>query len=543
MFSISLRKWFPLQVDSVRNYATRRRVPKFVRNQRLQFPSSKDKQYEFPKKSVSKGEPSKVPHTNPDSLPPYKFGSYAGLKLPDEEKRKGIQRLVSKITDFKELKINEDVRNALIKELKNNTVLRSQNYISSTKKQKTDQELNGLIIRPTPIQAAAIKIMGGKKALSDEFQVFTLAAETGSGKTWAYLAPLLNNLYENRATERLEQQAEYGGDINRKKAGIQSIVLVPTHELVDQVYQTLENVAGDLNLKPYKWDTNSNFKDFIEHFRGGIDILVTTPGKLLSLTRYDSISNPRMILGSTRYCVVDEADTLMDGSWIEDTYGVAKLMTGLHHLVFVSATIPSEFNKTISKLFPKATAITTPSLHKLPKAIEFRVINASVAPYKGSKMKALAQALYAIHCDGTEMGYEKRVIVFVDNKADCEKVAEKLQTKYNNDVRYISSEDDIEQRKEKVKEFVEPPQLLEDPSKPTLKVLVCTDLLSRGLNFTGIRNVILLDVPKSSVDLVHRAGRTGRMNQSGRVFLIMNDQDKSHVRGLPKVIRNGRRLA
>ncbi|GME73865.1 unnamed protein product [[Candida] boidinii] len=141
------------------------------------------------------------------------------------------------------------------------------------------------------------------------------------------------------------------------------------------------------------------------------------------------------------------------------------------------------------------------------------------------------------------MGYEKRVIVFVDNKADCEKVAEKLQTKYNNDVRYISSEDDIEQRKEKVKEFVEPPQLLEDPSKPTLKVLVCTDLLSRGLNFTGIRNVILLDVPKSSVDLVHRAGRTGRMNQSGRVFLIMNDQDKSHVRGLPKVIRNGRRLA
>ncbi|GMF57214.1 unnamed protein product [[Candida] boidinii] len=235
MFSISLRKWFPLQVDSVRNYATRRRVPKFVRNQRLQFPSSKDKQYEFPKKSVSKGEPSKVPHTNPDSLPPYKFGSYAGLKLPDEEKRKGIQRLVSKITDFKELKINEDVRNALIKELKNNTVLRSQNYISSTKKQKTDQELNGLIIRPTPIQAAAIKIMGGKKALSDEFQVFTLAAETGSGKTWAYLAPLLNNLYENRATERLEQQAEYGGDINRKKAGIQSIVLVPTHELVDQI--------------------------------------------------------------------------------------------------------------------------------------------------------------------------------------------------------------------------------------------------------------------------------------------------------------------
>ncbi|GMF49054.1 unnamed protein product [[Candida] boidinii] len=136
MFSTSLRRWFPLQANSVRNYATRKKVPKFVRNQRLQFPSSKDKQYEYPKKTVSKGNSTKGnstkgnstkdTHTNPDSLPPYKFGSYAGLKLPDEEKRKGIQRLVSKITDFKELRINENVRNALIKELKNNTVLRSQ---------------------------------------------------------------------------------------------------------------------------------------------------------------------------------------------------------------------------------------------------------------------------------------------------------------------------------------------------------------------------------------------------------------------------------
>jgi ATP-dependent RNA helicase MRH4, mitochondrial len=67
-------------------------------------------------------------------------------------------------------------------------------------------------------------------------------------------------------------------------------------------------------------------------------------------------------------------------------------------------------------------------------------------------------------------------------------------------------------------------------------------LLSRGLNFHSIRNVVLLDVPGSSADLVHRAGRTGRMNQSGRVFLIISDSDRSHVKGLPKVLRNNRRL-
>ncbi|GMG51322.1 unnamed protein product [Ambrosiozyma monospora] len=281
----------------------------------------------------------------------------------------------------------------------------------------------------------------------------------------------------------------------------------------------------------------------MKDFRQSIDIMVTTPGKLLSLTRYDSVTNPRALLSQIKFCVVDEADTLMDKSFVTETYTTLKYMVNLHKLVFVSATFPSEFNKSISKLFPNSTSISTPSLHKLPKSIEFRVVNASVPPYKGSKMKALAQALYAIHCDGTEPGYEKRVIVFVNMKEDAPKVAEKLRMKYGHDVTFLSSDDTPEDRKARIKDFVEPPRELEEGERPTLKVLVCTDLVSRGINFTGIRNVVLLDVPKTSIDLVHRAGRTGRMNQRGRVFLIINDQDKSHVKGLPKVIRNNRRLA
>ncbi|VEU22289.1 DEKNAAC103606 [Brettanomyces naardenensis] len=551
--------------------------------------------------------------SNADSMPPYKFGSYPSLKLPDERKRQGIARLVSKVDDFRELKLLPQIRSALLQEIKQNTVLRSQNYMSSDKKVKSENELNGLIIRPTPIQTAGIKMINAKRSAGEFLKVFTLAAETGSGKTWAYLAPLLQSLAEEdmergggyvelpssipkeeRELSTSYDQPEIADEVNSEKSevqdeqegpepeelerpkpeeqerpepsmehlhssssdsspsmtmrsrpskpGIRSIILLPTHELVDQVYSVIDHTASTLGTRVFRFDTDSNFKVFMQSFRHGIDVLVTTPPKLLSLTRYDSVRSPRALLGSVRFCVVDEADTLMDESFVQDTYNVIKNMSNLTTLVFSSATIPSQFNNTIQRLFPEAVSVSTPSLHKLPKAIEFRVINASVSPYKGSKMKALAQTLYAIHCDGSERGYEKRVIVFVNNKEDCAKVAERLRDKYGHEVVYISGDDTAEDRKAKVQTFIDPPRPLGNSEKPVLKVLVCTDLLSRGLNFRGIRNVILLDVPHNSADLVHRSGRTGRMNQSGRVFLLINDQDKSHVKGLPKVLRNNRRL-
>lgn len=506
------------------------------------------------KRNSRSSSPSPSSSNHAVEYPPYKFGPYSPLNLPDEKTRKGIQTLVSKITDFNELKIFPEIRTALLNEIKANTVLRSQNHVLSDKKIKSENELNGLIIRPTPIQTAAIKIINDKRDSSEFLKIFTLAAETGSGKTWAYLAPLLQQLLEGKKLESLknsdtttqisigENNLDPSYPTIKHKSGIKSVILVPTHELVDQVYNTVEHISKVLDLNVLKWDIDSNFKNFIEHFKNGIDIMVTTPGKLNSLSRYDSIQNPKMIFGSISFCVCDEADTLMDASFIDETNSIIKNMRNLNTLVFCSATIPSKFNKTIEYLFPNVTSISTPSLHKLPKSIEFRLINASVAPYKGSKMKALAQALYAIHCDGTEQGYEKRAIIFVNKKEDCPKIALKLKESYGHDVTYITSEDTPEERQRKVATFVKPAAKLEDPTKPTLKVLVCTDLLSRGLNFMGIRNVILLDVPKNSADLVHRAGRTGRMNQSGRVFLIINDADKGHVKGLPKVLRNNRRL-
>ncbi|KAG7832359.1 hypothetical protein KL943_005017 [Ogataea angusta] len=464
----------------------------------------------------------------------YKFGNGPALKSFDKEDLRGLSGLYERVHEFYELKLLPEVRSAMIEELKENTVLKSQNYMSPNRKKLSESELNGLVIRPTNIQKAAIKIINGTPKTPKLLNSYILAGETGSGKTWAYLAPLLHRLREFYLAEGFEQS---------NKPGIRSVILLPTHELVDQVFKTVEHTSTTLGTKAVLWDLDSNFKNFMDSYRQGIDVLVTTPGKLASLAKYNDIQNLRQLLKNVSFCVVDEADTLMDESFIEDTYDLLKKMNGLRHLVFVTATISASLRKVVKSLFPDFVPITTPSLHKIPKAIEIRVIDAKPKPYNGSRLKALAQVLYAIHCDGTEPGYEKRVVVFVNEKKQAPILAQQLRERYKHDVESMTADDTPEDRRRILEPFISPPQPLKDPSKPTLKVLVCTDLMSRGINFRGVRNVVLYNIPNMTSDLVHRMGRTGRMNQSGRAFLILEDKSAPNTKGLAKVLRNNRRLA
>lgn len=496
------------------------------------------------------------------------YGEYSALKEITQKDTRNAENLVSKIETFEALKLLPVVRNAVVESIREKTVLNSSNYIGPSPNQyeeKFDSEgklipnqatNSSIEIKPSPIQVAAIKILS-QYILKPELSTFTIAAETGSGKTWAYMAPLIDALKHEELTEDWERVQE--------KAIIRSIVLVPTHELVDQVYQSIKDVFEKLELKCYKWDTGSSHKDFVDHLKGRIDLLITTPGKVNSIQNIRMIARPQYVFARTKFLVVDEADTLMDRSWIDDTCGAIRRLPNLNNLVFCSATIPAEFNKAMEKLFPTAIPVTTPSLHKLPKTIKFSLIDASVQPYQGSKVKALAQALYAIHRDSSEEGYEKRCIVFVNEKKDVQSLAYKLRESYNHDVVFLTGEDSAEMRAEKVGIFLNPPRRLEDiePEKEEveeqvalpdsnivlqkkksnhrgngLKVLITTDLLARGLNFSAVRNVILYDVPNTSADLVHRAGRTGRMNQAGRVFLIIDKKAKSWVKRLPKVVRS-----
>ncbi|KAM3159615.1 ATP-dependent RNA helicase MRH4, mitochondrial [Lachancea thermotolerans] len=492
----------------------------------------------------------------------FHYGAFGGLKeinAQDSQKTAGI---LSKVTDFDQLKILPEVRTAVKEVISRETIAKSPDLT----------EASGKDIKPSPVQVAVIQKLS-KTLTNRQLQVHMVAAETGSGKTMAYLTPLLDYL------KRGEQDDPEGWDQIKDKAIVRSVILVPTHELVEQVYKTVKLNADLLGLHAFRWNMDTSYNDFIEAVKARIDILVTTPGKVLNMFKVRIINRPERLLSGVRFAVLDEADTLMDRSWLEETHSAIKSFPNANHLIFCSATIPSEFSKTMDRLFPTSEAITTPKLHKISQKIDFKLIDASLNPYKGSKLKALAQALYAIMKDGTEEGFEKRCLIFVNEKKDAKKVAEQLTERYGHNCVSLTGEDAISERLDKISAFVNPPKRLnEAPSKlsddssktvkrePTvlpnsniklttsssnlhgkknasLKVLVTTDLMARGLNFQGVRNVILFDVPKTSIDLVHRAGRTGRMMQGGRVFMIIDKKTKSWAKAVPKIVRNNKTLS
>lgn len=503
---------------------------------------------------------SRKPPKQSDNGQAFRYGSFGGLKELKAEDAKNLNVVLNKVTDFDQLKILPEVRNAIKEVIRQESIAVPSHATGSTTSE----------IRPSPIQVAVIRKLS-KKLMDKQLQLHTIAAETGSGKTMSYLTPLLDYL------KRVEQETPQDWDQLKDKAIVRSIILVPTHELVEQVYKTVKQNADLLGLHAFRWNMETSYSDFIEAVKSRIDLLVTTPGKVLNLFKVRIINRPERLLSGVKFAVLDEADTLMDRSWLEETHSAIKAVPNLNHLIFCSATIPNEFNKTMERFFPTSQLITTPKLHKISQKVEFKLIDAGLNPYKGSKVKALAQILYAITKDGTEPGFEKRCIVFVNEKKDIKRLADQLNERYGHNCVTLTGEDAIEERLKKIETFVNPPRSLKELSSPTnskekqksasnftipnsniefsrsteigvtskshpLKVLITTDLMARGLNFQGVRNVILFDVPKTSIDLVHRAGRTGRMAQGGRVFMIVDKKTKSWARALPKIIRNNKAL-
>lgn len=520
----------------------------------------------------------------------FAFGNFAALHKPekvDVDKNLGA---IENITSFDSLRIFPTVRAAMIKEIKEGYNLKNT-YI-------TDKEQ--LTIKPSPVQVAAVRKINQlrkapkSKALSEgdaimqqlindnenkRLKVFTIAAETGSGKTWAYLAPVLSKLKEDDVQLYSTSKKLYND--SKVFQNVRSVILLPTHELVDQVYATAHRAAtlpldletdvdkksvatagfteflelpenqNSLNLNVFKWGAgDSHNKLFKELENGRIDVLVTTPAKIQGLAKLNNIPRPFRMFSFVDYCVIDEADTLLDDSWFQDTAAVLQRFPKMKDLILCSATIPKDFNRSLKSMFKDESSvikIVTPQIHKIPKQIVLKVVDAEQPPYHGSKMRCLAQALYGIYNDGTEVGFVKRILVFVNEKKDVMPLVETLISKYGHrraDITGVTGQDSPKERSEKIAPFIQTATPLEeDEDGSKIKVLVTTDLLARGLNFLGIKNVILMDLPRNSVDLIHRVGRTGRMRQTGRVFVIIDKKSrKSWIKGLPRAIKQGATL-
>lgn len=503
--------------------------------------------------------------------PVFKNGKFSQLAPPAKDVIIRSNKGADQILLFEQLKIFPLVRQAMEHEIRNAYTLKST-YIKSK---------DALVLKPSPIQVAAVRSIQlrrqpPKLSISEQIQqelrgplqVYTMAAETGSGKTWAYLLCVLSKLLDhdyklfmNGGPEAL--QHEYAQPV------IRLVILVPTNELVDQVYASLATAneciidqmkvpkqyqeftdhQPTLGLSLFKWGAGVPHTKMFSRLqkKGRIDVLVTTPSKITGLSKLTNVNRPFKYFSQVRYCVADEADTLFDRLWSQDTTNVVTHMHNLEMLVLCSATIPKSFKESLTKIFPNQKSIVeiaTPTLHKLPSKIHVKVIDASLAPFNNSKPRALAQTLYAITKEGSEGGFVKRVVVFVNEKKQVPHLVGLLTDKFavrRQDIAAATGDMSPSERAEVLAPFIRPTTPLEqDPDGSKIKILVTTDLMARGINFSGIKNVVMLDVPLSLVDLVHRMGRTGRMNQSGRVFVIMDLKSSNKwAKGLPKMVKNG----
>jgi len=338
-----------------------------------------------------------------------------------------------------------------------------------------------------------------------------------------------------------------------------AIILLPTSELVSQVGALTKSLSHTVKFRSALISSAVSGKVIRNRLfsPGGIDILISTPHLLASIAE----SDPN-ILSRVTHLVIDEADSLLDRGFSPLTSAIIdKSNPSLQQLILCSATIPRSLDSFLRKRFPDIRRLTTPNLHAIPRRVQLGVVDVERDPYRGNKNLACADTIWSIgkaaadHEGPDKNAVDlKHVLVFVNEREKTQEVAEYLVSKGVNAV--ALSRDTPEHRASEIlADFTSAEKLSvprgENPggladnqpnyvpfgkvapparrNLPNMKVLVTTDLGSRGIDTLAVRHVVLYDVPHSTIDFIHRLGRTGRMGRRGRGIVLVGKDDRRDV--------------
>ncbi len=339
---------------------------------------------------------------------------------------------------------------------------------------------------PTPIQLAAIPAaLQGRDVQG--------CAQTGSGKTLAFALPLL---------QKLEQSP------SEKPRRLRALILVPTRELAAQVGGEIYSLAQHLPqaLKIITVFGGVSINPQMMNLRGGADIVVATPGRLLDLLEHNALT-----LGDVSLLVLDEADRLLDLGFSAELERLLALMPKARQNLFFSATFPAEVLALADKLLRDPLRIEVP----LEPQTRPDIVQRAVLVDANRRTQLLRHLITENHW--------KRVLVFVATKHAAEIVSDKLR---------------------KARIYAEPfhgelsqgkrTQVLADFKASRLKVVVATDVAARGLDIVALPVVVNYDLPRSALDYVHRIGRTGRAGERGVALSFISADTEAHFRLIEK---------
>jgi ATP-dependent RNA helicase RhlE len=338
-------------------------------------------------------------------------------------------------------------------------------------------------IRPTPIQVDAIPpALEGRDVLA--------CAQTGSGKTAAFLLPILNGLMgKTRGTTR-------------------ALIITPTRELAAQIHEDLNDltvhtpitgaaVFGGVGMGPQ------------EHaFRTHVDVIVGTPGRLL-----DHFRAPYAKLNGLEYLVLDEADRMLDMGFLPDIRRILRHIPSRRQTLFFSATLPEPIVKLSQEMLHNPVMI---NLER--RAAPAVGITQAVYPVPSHLKPSLLVALL-------NKGDVKEALVFTRTKHRADRLAKHLAS-HNVNVQRIHGNRSQAQRTDALAGF----------KSGKYRVLVATDIAARGIDVIALGHVINFDVPAVPEDYIHRVGRTARAELTGSAFTLVAPEDEGNIRAIERAI-------
>lgn len=312
------------------------------------------------------------------------------------------------------------------------------------------------------------------------------AAQTGTGKTLAYLVPIFDQMVRF-----------YGSKRPKGNKGPYALILAPTRELAQQIATCASTIALTAQFRVTTAVGGKKYSTQISNLKKGCDILIATPGRLIDLLDQNILS-----LRNIHYFVLDEVDRMMDMGFWPSVSKLVKQLPAERQTFLLSATLSQEVLNKASLIQHDPVHIeTTPATETADTVQEF------LLPVATRQKQDLLLALLQ------EKG-SQRVLVFTHTKQEADLCAHKLQ---NDHINAESIHSDKPQRKRD--------KILERFKNGTLDVLVATDVLARGIDITDVHYVINFTVPESPDDYIHRIGRTGRAGVQGAAYTLMAPEE------------------
>jgi ATP-dependent RNA helicase RhlE len=338
-------------------------------------------------------------------------------------------------------------------------------------------------VRPTPIQSDAIPpAMEGRDVLA--------CAMTGSGKTAAFLLPILHRL------------------LGKPRGTTRALILTPTRELAAQILEDLNDLAVHTPITAAAVYGGVGMGPQEHAFRSGVDVIVATPGRLL-----DHFTHPYAKLDRVEYLVLDEADRMLDMGFLPDIKRVLRHLPHKRQTLFFSATMPAPILELTRDMLHNPATI-----NMARKAAPATGITQAIYPVP-QELKSLL--LYTL----LDRDLMKEALVFTRTKHRANRLWEFLTKRGINAAR-IHGNRSQKQRTDALDGF----------KSGRYRVLVATDIAARGIDVEALGHVVNFDVPLAAEDYIHRVGRTARAELTGEAYTLMSPQEEGDVKSIERAI-------